>query len=73
MDLQYWTIPVFGVQEKILYKEAKFLYVMSDAKKSKNLHFYFVEEFMGCYSLSINPKALMEANVLPFEIERHMS
>lgn len=65
MDLSYATIPIFGGQYQRLYREAKLLYVVIDAKKSKNLPVYTKEESMGYYILSINPEAITEANVPP--------
>ena len=44
MDMSLATIPVFGGEEKRLYRENKLQYVVSKNKKVRNHHVYAKEE-----------------------------
>ena len=49
MDLTYATIPMFGGENKRLYKENQFTYIISNAKNSVNHSIYVVDiDFGSC-------------------------
>jgi hypothetical protein len=54
MDMTYAIVRVFGVENRILYRETKFLYVVSDQNTSINHPIYVVDEYLGCFILSLN-------------------
>jgi hypothetical protein len=54
MDMTYATVPVFGGENRRLYRETKFSYVVSDQNNPKNHPIYVVDEDMGCCILSVN-------------------
>jgi hypothetical protein len=54
MDMTYAIVPFFGGENRILYKETKFSYVVSDQNNPKNHPIYAADEDMGCYILSVN-------------------
>jgi len=45
-----------------MYREAKLLYVASNAKRSKNRLVYAIEESMGYYNLFMNPNMISEVS-----------
>jgi hypothetical protein len=54
MDMTYATVLVFGGENRRLYMETKFSYVVSDQNNPKNHPIYDVDEDMVCCILSIN-------------------
>ena len=55
MDMSFATIPIFGGEEKRLYRETKLQYVVRRHKKAKNHPIYAKDESLGCFSLAVNP------------------
>ena len=51
MDLTYATIPVFGGQERRLYKETRFVKMVTKAEKSENSPVYSKEGDFSCLML----------------------
>ena len=47
MDLSYATIPVFGGENRRLYKEIQFSYIMTDDKKPTKHPLYVVDKYLG--------------------------
>ena len=47
MDLKYATIPMFGGETKMLYRENHFTYIISNAKKSINHPIYAIDTDFG--------------------------
>jgi ribonuclease HI len=60
MDMSYAMVPIFGGEERRLYRENKMQYVVSDSKKEKNHPIYSIEENMGCCSLFLNSELQKE-------------
>jgi hypothetical protein len=54
MDINYAIIPVFRGENRRLYRETKFSYVVSDQNKSINHPIYFFDEYLGYFILTIN-------------------
>jgi hypothetical protein len=54
MDMTYATVPVFGGENKRLYRETKFSYVVSDQNNPVNHPIYVVDEDLGCCILTVN-------------------
>ena len=54
MDMAYATVPMFDGEKKRLYRENKLKYVVSNAKKSKNVPVYAIEEYMDCFQLAVS-------------------
>jgi hypothetical protein len=54
MDMTYATVPVFGGENRRLYKEKKISYVVSDHNNTRNHPIYAVDEDIGCCILSLN-------------------
>jgi hypothetical protein len=54
MDMTYSTVPIFGGENKRLYRETKFDYVVSDQNNPVNHPIYAVYEDLGCCILSVN-------------------
>jgi hypothetical protein len=48
MDMTYATVPIFGGENKRLYRETKFSYVVSDQNNPRNHPIYVVDEDLGC-------------------------
>jgi len=46
MDMKYSTVPVFGGENKILYRERIFSYVVSDQNHSVNHPIYVVDKYL---------------------------
>lgn len=67
----YHTLPYQFLEVKNEYcREDKLLYVISDAKKSKNLPVYVIKESMWCYILSMNPMIMIEMVSSSIDIEQ---
>jgi hypothetical protein len=47
MDLSYATIPVFGGEQRRLYREVRLAYLVSDHKNPTNHPIYVVEDNLG--------------------------
>ena len=47
MDLSYATIPVFGGENRRLYRELQFAYIVIDDKSPINHPVYVVEKDLG--------------------------
>ena len=47
MDLLYATIPVFGGENRRLYRELQFAYIVTDDKNPTNHPLYVVEKDLG--------------------------
>ena len=54
MDMTYATIPIFEGDKKILYRENKLKYMVSNARNSKNAPVYAIEENMDCFQLVVS-------------------
>ena len=54
MDIYYATIPIFGGEYKILYRELRLAYLVSDNKNTNNHLIYLVQEDFGSYILHLN-------------------
>lgn len=62
MDMTYTTIPIFDGEKKRLYKENKLKYIVSNARKSKNVPVYVIEENMDCFQLAVSVEFQEEAH-----------
>ena len=47
MDLTYATIPIFGGENKRLYRELQFSYIVTDDKNPTNHPLYAIEKDLG--------------------------
>ena len=47
MDLSYATIPIFGGENRILYRELQYAYIVTDDKNPTNHPLYAVEKDLG--------------------------
>ena len=47
MDLWYATIPIFGGENRILYRELQYAYIVTDDKNPTNHPIYAVEKDLG--------------------------
>ena len=56
--------PLFGGEEKRLYRETKLQYMVSKHKKEKNHHVYAKDETLSYFSLAINPEFENEEKIL---------
>jgi hypothetical protein len=54
MDMTYATIPVFGGETRILYRETKLAYMVSDPNHPNNYPFIQKDQDLGCFILSVN-------------------
>jgi hypothetical protein len=54
MDMKYATVQVFGVENRRLYRETQFSYVVSDQSNPKDHPICAVDEDLGCCILSMN-------------------
>jgi len=54
MDMTYATVPIFDGEKNSLYREKKLKYVVSNAKKSKNVPVYAIEENMDFFQLVVS-------------------
>ena len=54
MDMTYAIVPVFGGEIRRLYRETKFVYVVSDQNNLVNHPIYVVDEDLGCCILFVN-------------------
>ena len=53
-DLSYATVPVFGGEQRRLYREAKLTYIISDEKEPTNHPIYLVDIGLGSCILHID-------------------
>jgi hypothetical protein len=53
-DLSYATVPVFGGEQRRLYREAKLTYIISDEKEPTNHPIYSVDTGLGSCILQID-------------------
>jgi hypothetical protein len=67
MDLTYATIPIFGREHKILYKEAQLAYIVSDETNPTNHPIFVLDTDLGSSLLHLadTPKS-------PLEIRKHL-
>jgi hypothetical protein len=54
MDMTYVTLPVFGGENRSLYRETKFSYLVSDHNNHVNHLIYVVDGDLGCFILTVN-------------------
>ena len=54
MDLSYATIPIFGSEQRRLYREVQLDYLVSDINNPANHSIYVVEEELGSRMLHLN-------------------
>jgi len=54
MDMTYATILIFDGEKKRLYRENKLKYVVSNARKSKNIPVYAIDKNMDCFQLAVS-------------------
>ena len=47
MDLTYAIIPMFGGENRRLYRELQFAYIVTDDKNPTNHHLYVVDKYLG--------------------------
>ncbi len=74
MDLSYATIPVFGGDDKILYRESQLSFIISDEKNLTNHPVYSVDTRMGSCILQIDDSlpdslSLKKPTVQPIDID----
>jgi hypothetical protein len=72
MEMMYAIVPVFGGENKRLYRETKFSYVVSDQNNLVNLSIYVVDEDISCFILNVNEEykeslTLIDPLVIPTE------
>ena len=51
MDLTYATIPIFGGENRRLYRELQFAYIVTDDKNPTNHPLYAVDKDLGTFML----------------------
>ena len=56
MDLSYATIPVFGGENRRLYRELQFSYIVTDDKNPTNHPLYSVDKDLGTCMLNFSDK-----------------
>ena len=54
MDLSYATIPVFGGENRRLYRELQYAYIVTNDRNPKNHPLYAVEKDLGSCMLHFN-------------------
>ena len=54
MDMTYATIPVFGGENRRLYREVQLAYVISDQKNQSNHPVYALDADMGSCMLQLS-------------------
>ena len=54
MDLSYATIPIFGGEQRRLYREVQMAYLVSDSGNPANHPIYAVEECLGSCMLNLS-------------------
>jgi len=64
MDMKYATVPIFGGENKILYTETNFSYVVSDQNHSVNHPIYVVDKYLGFCILTINEEYKESMNLV---------
>ena len=47
MDLSYATIPIFGGENRRLYRELQYAYIVTDDKNPTNHQIYDLEKYLG--------------------------
>jgi ribonuclease HI len=65
MDLSYATIPMFGGEHRILYREAQLAYIISDEENPANHPLFSLDTNLGCNILQ-----LTDAPETPLEIRK---
>jgi hypothetical protein len=56
MDLTYVTIPVFGGEHRIFYREAQLAYIVSDEANPTNHPIYALDTDLGSSLLQVTDK-----------------
>ena len=54
LDMTYATIPIFGGQFTLLYKETRLAYTVSDPQNPNNYHVYIIDQDLGNCILSFD-------------------
>ena len=59
-DLSYAIVPVFGGEQRRLYREAQLDYIISDEKETTNHPIYLVDTGLGVKEIFVSPYATLQ-------------
>ena len=68
MDLTYATIPVFGGENRRLYRELQFAYIVTDDKNPTNHPLYAIDKYLGTCMLQL---AMMIIMLVCYRLKRN--